>query len=220
MILNFTGTGNIWAGYVSGINSYSPILSASADIYLPKQIGFQPHICCATEYLGIWVGIGGIALNNAPPLWQAGIMVEMTQLGPKFLGFYEDWPGGQFTTANPVASPGDTITIQVSYSSGNNTGWFSLYDFNTSAGWGYVYQNMPYRPSLTTADYITEEPQCTGAPCSVIPVFDSATFFGMTASSYGGISEFSLSQTYAGYNQWLFPSLISAKGYFGVIGQS
>jgi hypothetical protein len=146
-----------WGGYVI---SNLDVTSAEGTFTLPNSFTTEAG---AVEHVGFWVGIGGTSQYGAL-LWQAGVVLEWGDGSLSILPFYEAagpsscTPCGPPTYGTERASPGDTITVSVTESSGGDT---SLVD-DVSQGWSFS-GSSTLAPNSQSAEWIGECPSCSPA---------------------------------------------------------
>lgn len=204
---NGTASSTNWSGYaVTGANG------AYNDV---KGSWVEPSVKCGsrqTAYSSFWVGLDGYNSNSVE---QLGTDSDCRRGSPKYYGWWEMYPNPSVTLSSssyPV-SPGDTLTAEVSYSSGNYT-----LKMSSSRGWSFsTTQSGSFNNS--SAEWIAEAPSSCSFTCTVLPLanfgtmsFSNCTANGATIGSYGSSVWVDITMTTSGGTVKAQPSALNGSG--------
>jgi hypothetical protein len=140
----------------------------------------------STSLDAAWVGIGGVTSND---LIQAGTIDTVSASGQVTISaFYEILPAPAQIAANLTVSPGDVVSASVTQT-GTNTWQIIVSDQTTGKG---ISKNLSYTSSLSSAEWIEEDP--SDANNSLYPL----AYFGSVAFSAGSTTMNGASTSIAG----------------------
>jgi hypothetical protein len=203
-----------WSGYVAERGEYTAI---AASWRVPDSS--HPGTSAAIAADATWVGIGGVSNRD---LIQAGTQTLVDDEGnTRYDAWYEVLPAASVPVPLKV-SPGDDVSVSLTLVKDNL--WHI--DFvNNTTNKQYAL-DVPYRSTLSSAEWIEEMPSYAGGRTGhFIPLssFGSVTFKGAstvedgTSKKVGELGASALSMTSRRGTLLASPSVISAGQNFSVV---
>ena len=99
-----------WSGYA--------IAGSQGSITTVSGSWIVPSVTCgkgSTTYAAFWAGIDGFNSNTVE---QAGTLGQCSHGAASYTAWYEFYPAGSVTIASVTVTPGDLVSVTVSYNSG------------------------------------------------------------------------------------------------------
>ncbi|HZQ97324.1 MAG TPA: G1 family glutamic endopeptidase [Chloroflexota bacterium] len=159
-----------WAGYAATGGSFTAV-SGTWAVPHPATTG-------AAGESAVWVGIGG---ENSRDLIQAGTEEIVSGTGQvRYDAWVETLPAAPHQVPF-VVRPGDTVSVSIVQQSGD--GWTVSFA-NATTGAAYQ-QNVQYRSSLSSAEWIVEAPGGFRGQTGPLDDFGTVTFTSCSAVADG-----------------------------------
>lgn len=122
-----------------------------------------------SAYSSFWVGIDGYSSNTVE---QTGTDSDCSNGQPTYYAWYEFYPNPSFEVTSLTIRPGDTISAEVSYSSGE----FTITITDVTTGKSFSKSSQVPSAQRSSAEWIAEAPSsCTRRGCEVLPLADFGT---------------------------------------------
>ena len=192
-----------WAGYAAVADAGDQISFVGANFNIPSvNCASSPRGSSGYAYASHWIGLDGFSSNTVE---QTGVDAYCsTGSSPTYLAWYEMYP------LNPVAftgvSPGDAITVTVTFNSSNSTYHMRLNDVTTG---GYISSTQACPKGSTclnsSAEVITEDPgdSVYTSPTVNLADFGMSNFTATRVTSLSG-----LSGTLSASTQWTSSEIV------------
>jgi hypothetical protein len=147
-----------WSGYAAMTSPASGTVSdVTGSWVVPTVTG---GIAGAWNACSDWVGIDGYS-KVSRSVEQIGTEEDYNKYGvPVYYAWWEMYPAVSVQITTMTISPGDTMTAEVSWVSGNNTFVLSLTDVNTGAN--YTTQQLSGTVQRSSAEWVHEAPYYEG----------------------------------------------------------
>jgi len=164
-------TSSNWAGYLATGSSYTAV---NGSWTVPSPTGNST----STSADAAWVGIGGVTSND---LIQAGTLDTISASGQVTVSaFYEILPAAARLITMTV-SPGDVMAASVT-ETGTNLWQITITDQTTSQTYS---KSLSYASSLSSAEWIEEDPSTSGGQQMAFDRFGSVSFTGGSTVANG-----------------------------------
>ncbi len=174
-----------WSGFIDGVKLSSSGLqsvgahfsSVSASFTVPQLSASSP----TNSSNAVWTGIGGVLGTGG--IVQAGVLESFkNQKNQTYTPIVEDYPNPIVPLSEPV-SPGDTLTVTITDTSGSWTLTMSDSTKNWSIGptdiSSWYAAGAFVAPDTQSAEWIDEDPFCGGTYCK-FATFSPANFSAVT----------------------------------------
>ena len=182
-----------WSGFIDGVKLSSSGLqsvgahfsSVSASFTVPQLSASSP----TNSSNAVWTGIGGVLGTGG--IVQAGVLESFkNQKNQTYTPIVEDYPNPIVPLSEPV-SPGDTLTVTITDTSGGWTLTMSDSTKNWSIGptdiSSWYAAGAFVAPDTQSAEWIDEDPFCGGTYCK-FATFSPANFSAVTDTATSAVS--------------------------------
>ncbi len=137
------------------------------------------------SYVAFWAGIDGYSSSTVE---QAGVMAVSNGKTVSYSAWYEFYPAASVTISSVVVSPGDSVTVTVSYLAGNK---FSVLLTDNTNGQSFTISDTINGAARSSAEWIVERPSIGGS-ITKLANFGTATFSECSPTGSGLSSPISI----------------------------
>jgi len=171
----FAYSSSNWSGYLASAGQFTGV---SGSWRVPNVAGNG----VSTSADATWIGIGGVTSSD---LIQTGTDDTVTASGQvSTIAFYELLPASETPIPSMTVSPGDAMSADIANLGG--TAWrISLADVTRGETFSI---NVTYNSTLSTAEWIEEDPSFARGGLVPFDNFGLANFTGATATENGAVT--------------------------------